>query len=149
MQLILDHGKLRPPEIMTQLPIFLDAKGTKPPSILHLPVAPSVARALTTQNSYHLCHPYPITSSLLEYAKYTQALYTLVSSSYLKPSTVLSHQSASDKRIKYYSEEKAKVVGYPTTKQLREAKEVAEARLKREVEEVENIGLVSSFYIAR
>lgn len=27
VQLILDHGKLRPPDIISQMPIFLDAKG--------------------------------------------------------------------------------------------------------------------------
>ncbi|EIM82477.1 uncharacterized protein STEHIDRAFT_171381 [Stereum hirsutum FP-91666 SS1] len=102
VQLILDHGKLRPPDIISQMPIFLDAK---------------------------------------ESAKYTQALFTLVSSSYLKPATALSHQSTTDTRLKYFAEEKAKVVGYPTAKQLREAKEVADSRLKREEEDAEKIGL--------
>lgn len=83
-----------------------------------------------------------------ESAKYTQALFTLVSSSYLKPATALSHQSTTDTRLKYFAEEKAKVVGYPTAKQLREAKEVADSRLKREEEDAEKIGIVSSLYCA-
>lgn len=82
----------------------------------------------------------------IESAKYTQALFTLVSSSYLKPATALSHQSTTDTRLKYFAEEKAKVVGYPTAKQLREAKEVADSRLKREEEDAEKIGLVSPPY---
>ncbi|KAI6036870.1 hypothetical protein BKA83DRAFT_4168435 [Pisolithus microcarpus] len=72
---------------------------------------------------------------------YSQALYKLVSESYLKPSTLLSHQSPRDKRIKYEAEEKAKLIGFPTARQLREAKAVAEARLKREEEEAERVGL--------
>jgi len=64
-------------------------------------------------------------------------------SAYLKPSTVLSHVSPRDKRIKYESEEKAKISGFPTAKELRQAKEIAEARLKQEEEEAEKVGLVS------
>ncbi|KAF8894419.1 hypothetical protein BD779DRAFT_1609183 [Infundibulicybe gibba] len=59
--LILDHGKLRPPDIISQLSIH-DPK--------------------------------------------------LVTSSYLKPSTVLSHVSPRDKRIQYEAEEKAKIAGF-------------------------------------
>ena len=73
---------------------------------------------------------------------YSQSLYKLVSESYLKPSTVLSHISPRDKRIKYEAEEKAKISGFPTTKELREAKTTAEARLRREEEEGEKVGLV-------
>lgn len=80
-------------------------------------------------------------------AVYSQALHKLVSSSYLKPSTILSHVSPRDKRIRYENEEKAKIVGFPTAKELREAKEVAEARLKREEEEAEKVGLVSVLLI--
>jgi DNA-directed RNA polymerase III subunit RPC3 len=61
----------------------------------------------------------------------------------LKPSTILSHVSPRDKRIQYEAEEKAKIIGFPTAKELREAKEVAEARLRREEEQAENVGLVS------
>lgn len=38
-------------------------------------------------------------------------------------------------------EEKKKISGFPTAKQLREAREVAEARIKREDGEVEKVGL--------
>jgi DNA-directed RNA polymerase III subunit RPC3 len=73
---------------------------------------------------------------------YSQALYKLVTSAYLKPSTVLSHVSPRDKRIKYEAEEKAKISGFPTAKELREARDTAQARLKREEEEAEKVGLV-------
>lgn len=63
---------------------------------------------------------------------YSHAIHKLVEASYLKPSTILSHVSPRDKRIKYEAEEKAKFSGYPTAKDLRQAKETAEARLKRE-----------------
>ncbi|THH15597.1 hypothetical protein EW146_g4910 [Bondarzewia mesenterica] len=101
VRLILDHGKLRPPDIMSQLLVH-DPKGS---------------------------------------AVYTQALYKLVTSSYLKPSTLLSHISPRDKRIKYEAQEKSKISGFPTAKELREAKETAEVRLKREEEEAEKVGL--------
>ena len=74
---------------------------------------------------------------------YSQALHKLVESSYLKPSTVLSHVSPRDRRIKYDAEEKAKINGFPTAKQLKEAREVVTARIKREDEEAEKIGMVS------
>lgn len=76
---------------------------------------------------------------------YSQSLYKLVSESYLKPSTILSHKSPRDKRIKYEAEEKAKITGFPTAKELRQAKVVAEARLRREEEEAEKVGLVCFF----
>ncbi|KAF9036938.1 hypothetical protein BDZ89DRAFT_1061628 [Hymenopellis radicata] len=72
---------------------------------------------------------------------YSQTLYKLVEASYLKPSTILSHESPRDKIIKYEAEEKAKIAGFPTSKQLREAKETAEAKLKREEEAAESVGL--------
>ncbi|KAI0086297.1 RNA polymerase III subunit RPC82-domain-containing protein [Irpex rosettiformis] len=102
VQLILDHGKLRPPEIISQLSIYDPVKG---PSI------------------------------------YSQALHKLVENSYLKPSTILSHVSPRDRRIKYEAEEKAKISGFPTAKQLKEVKEVASARIKREEEDAEKIGM--------
>ncbi|KAF8836340.1 hypothetical protein BDN67DRAFT_911362 [Paxillus ammoniavirescens] len=101
VQLILDHGKLRPPDIISRLSVY-DPKGA---------------------------------------SMYSQSLYKLVSESYLKPSTTLSHRSPRDKRIKYEAEEKAKISGFPTAKELREAKETAEARLKREEEDAEKVGL--------
>ncbi|KAG2133911.1 RNA polymerase III subunit RPC82-domain-containing protein [Suillus cothurnatus] len=101
VQLILDHGKLQPPDIISRLSIHN-----------------------------------PKSSSL-----YSQMLYKLISGAYLKPSTLLSHHSPRDKRIKYEAEEKAKISGFPTAKELREAQETAEARLKREEEEAESVGL--------
>ena len=73
----------------------------------------------------------------------SQTLHKLVESAYLKPSTVISHLSPRDKRIRYEAEEKRKISGFPTAKELRQAKEVADARLKREEEEAEQIGMVS------
>ncbi|KAF7313519.1 FAD-binding FR-type domain-containing protein [Mycena chlorophos] len=60
-----------------------------------------------------------------------RAMHSLVTAAYLKPSTILSHVSPRDKRIRYEAEEKAKISGFPTAKELREARETAEARLKR------------------
>ncbi|KAF5387156.1 hypothetical protein D9615_001690 [Tricholomella constricta] len=101
VQLVLDHGKLRPPDILS----LLGAYDTKTITV------------------------------------YTQAIHNLVSTSYLKPSTILSHVSPRDKRIQYEAEEKTKIAGFPTAREIREAKEVAEARLKREEEEAEQVGL--------
>lgn len=78
----------------------------------------------------------------LETKQYRQILHKLVAGSYLKVSTVLSHLSPRDKWIQYEAEEKRKITGFPTAKELREAKELARARLKREEEEAEQIGLV-------
>ena len=75
-------------------------------------------------------------------SQYNQMLTKLVSASYLKPSTILSHISPRDKSIQYETEEKRKIVGFPTAKELREAKDVAQARLKREEEAAEEVGLV-------
>ena len=55
---------------------------------------------------------------------------------------MLSHISPRDKRISYEAEEKAKIYGFPTAKELRQAREVAEARLKREEDEAEKVGMV-------
>ncbi|KAA1474824.1 hypothetical protein DENSPDRAFT_852553 [Dentipellis sp. KUC8613] len=101
LQLILDFGKLRPPDVLSRFAVRDDKSK----------------------------------------AVYSQALYKLVTEAYLKPSTVLSHISPRDKRIKYETEEKAKITGFPTAKELREAKETAEARLKREEEEAEKVGM--------
>jgi hypothetical protein len=74
---------------------------------------------------------------------YTQALHKLVTSCYLKPSTVLSHISPRDKHISYEAEEKSKISGFPTAKELREAREAAMGRLKLEEDEAEKVGMVS------
>ncbi|KAI0933160.1 hypothetical protein AcV7_004715 [Taiwanofungus camphoratus] len=102
VQLILDHGKLRSPDIISRLSLYDPIKG---PTL------------------------------------YLQALHKLVDASYLRPSTVLSHISPRDKRITYETEEKVKISGFPTAKELRQAKEMAEVRLKREEEEAEQIGM--------
>jgi DNA-directed RNA polymerase III subunit RPC3 len=57
----------------------------------------------------------------------------------------LSHISPRDKRIQYEKEEKAKISGFPTAKELRQAREAADARLKKEEEDAEHVGLVSVF----
>ncbi|KAL6309048.1 RNA polymerase III subunit RPC82-domain-containing protein [Sparassis latifolia] len=102
VQLILDHGKLRSPEIVSRLSIYDPIKGP---------------------------------------ALYSQTLHKLVDARYLRPSTILSHVSPRDKRMKYEAEEKAKISGFPTAKELREAKETAEARLRREEDEAEQTGM--------
>ncbi|PFH49102.1 hypothetical protein AMATHDRAFT_148437 [Amanita thiersii Skay4041] len=104
VQLIMDHGKLRPPDILEKL---------------------------------HLAGSHDVKTI----AVYQQALHRLVSGCYLKPSTMLSHISPRDKQIQYEAEEKAKVTGIPTAKELRQMKEAALARLKREEEEAEKVGL--------
>ncbi|KAG1893555.1 uncharacterized protein F5891DRAFT_1258586 [Suillus fuscotomentosus] len=85
VQLILDHGKLQSPDIISRLfkPILANIK----------------------------------------------TLYKPIFSAYIKPSTLLLHHSPRDKRIKYEAEEKTKIA------------ETAEARLKREEEEAESVGL--------
>ena len=55
---------------------------------------------------------------------------------------MLSHISPRDKRISYEAEEKAKISGFPTAKELRQAREAAAGRLKREEDEAEKVGLV-------
>lgn len=116
--MILDHGKLRPPDVL---------------SLLHI-----------SDGKSRLPHSFPVfvTKGSPEISQYHQTFYKLVSGSYLKPSTVLSHWSPRDRIMQYEAEEKRKITGFPTAKELRQAKEVAEARLKREEEEEEQIGLV-------
>jgi DNA-directed RNA polymerase III subunit RPC3 len=118
VQLILDHGKLTPPMMSSQL--FLhDAKSTSS-GCLHI-----VILSLTSPPAYE------------------QALHKLVTAQYLKASTVLSHQSPRDKLIKYEAEERQKLAGLPTSRQLSECRDLAEARLRREEREAEKIGIVS------
>jgi DNA-directed RNA polymerase III subunit RPC3 len=75
---------------------------------------------------------------------YTQVIHQLVASSYLKPCTIFSHMSPRDIRIRYEEEEKSQIKGFPTAKQLKEAKEIAIARLKREEEAAEKAGMVDN-----
>lgn len=74
----------------------------------------------------------------------TQTLHKLVDEAYLKPSTLLSHFSPREKLIRYEGEEKRKIPGFPTAREVREARETAQARLTREEEEAEQVGMVSS-----
>lgn len=48
--------------------------------------------------------------------------------------------------MQYEAEEKRKITGFPTAKELRQAKEVAESRLRRETEEEELTGLVNTAF---
>ncbi|KAH9966472.1 hypothetical protein BC827DRAFT_1124567 [Russula dissimulans] len=73
-------------------------------------------------------------------ALYAQTLHNLVTSSYVKPSTALSHISPRDERIAYESEERAKISEFPTAKELRQARDVAVSHLTRE-DEAENVGM--------
>ena len=117
--MLLDHGKLRPPDVLSLLRIS-DSKSRS----LYL------SSALRTKNSP-------------EISQYQQTFHKLVTGSYLKPSTVLSHWSPRDRLMQYEIEEKRKISGFPTARELRQAKEGAVGRLKREEEEEEQIGLVS------
>ena len=78
----------------------------------------------------------------VDLAQYNHTLHKLVSENYLKPSTILSHLSPCDKCIQYETEEKKKITGFPTAKEQREAKEIAQSRLKRQEEEAEQVGMV-------
>jgi len=72
-------------------------------------------------------------------------MYKLVSEGYLRPSTTLSHVSPREKLIQYEVEEVGKKVGFLTAKELRQAKEAARARARREEQEevTEMNGMVS------
>lgn len=48
--------------------------------------------------------------------------------------------------MQYETEERRKITGFPTAKELREVKEVAEARVRREDEEEGQIGMVILLY---
>jgi len=61
-----------------------------------------------------------------------ETLYKLVSGGYLRPSTALSHTSPREKLIQYEAEEVGKKTGFLTAKELRQAKEAARARVRRE-----------------
>lgn len=80
---------------------------------------------------------------MLEISQYNQAFHKLVTGLYLKPSTILSHESVRDRLLQYETAERRKIPGFPTAKELRQAKEVAEARLRSEQEKEEQIGLVN------
>ncbi len=73
---------------------------------------------------------------------YRGVIHKWVTGGYLRPSTIFSHVSPKDKQIKYEIEEKSKLSGFPTARELREAKQTADARLRREEEDSEKTGLV-------
>lgn len=122
VQVILDHGKLRPPDVLSSLRV----SDTKSMSLRSFSV-------MCTKNS-------------LENSLYDQTFHKLVSGSYLKPSTILSHWSPQDRLMQYEAEEKRKITGFPTAKELRQAKEIAEIRLRREAEDEEQTGLVNTLF---
>lgn len=77
-----------------------------------------------------------------ESSVYTQAIHALVSGAYLKPSTVLSHISKTDRLLRLEGNLRKNHKGIPTAKSIVEWKIEAEARVKRENEEAETIGMV-------
>lgn len=64
-----------------------------------------------------------------------EALFKLVSEGYLRPSTASSHTSPREKLIQYELEEVGKKPGFLTAKELKQAKEAARARVRREEQE--------------
>jgi len=76
-----------------------------------------------------------------------EILYKLVSEGYLRPSTALSHISPREKLIQYEAEEVGKKTGFLTAKELRQAKEAAWARVRREEQEeaTARSGIVSTW----
>jgi len=104
--LVLDHGKLKPPDILSKL-TFANAE---------------------------------------ERSTYNKTIQKLIAATYLIPSTILSHASPHDKFMQYEAEEKKKLDNIPTAKDLREAKERAEARLKREQEAAMKVDVAEETY---
>jgi DNA-directed RNA polymerase III subunit RPC3 len=78
---------------------------------------------------------------------YTSTLSTLLQQSYIRPTSALSHISPRDRVLQYEAELKKGRRGLLSAKDLREIKESAEARLRREVEEEEESGMVCIFYL--
>ena len=76
---------------------------------------------------------------------YKETLYKLVSEGYLRPSTVSSHTSPREELIQYEVEEVGKKTSFLTAEELRQAKEAARARVRREEQEeaTEKNGIVS------
>jgi DNA-directed RNA polymerase III subunit RPC3 len=75
---------------------------------------------------------------------YTQTLHKLVAQHYLSAALPASHQSPRDKLLAYDAEERAKLAGLATAKQLAEARMSAEERLRRDDRAAEKVGLVSA-----
>ncbi|KAF8580680.1 hypothetical protein K439DRAFT_1636837 [Ramaria rubella] len=101
ISIVLQHGKLRQPDIMQHLQIW-DAK---------------------------------------ESSVYLQAVNALVAGAYLKPSTVLSHISRTDRLLRLEAKLRRSFKGIPTAKDIVQWKIEADAQVKRENEEAEKIGM--------
>jgi len=69
----------------------------------------------------------------------------LVTGSYLKPSTRLSHISKTDRLLRFEAGLRKEHKGIPTAKDIVHWKIEAEAKVKREDEEAEKIGMVCYF----
>lgn len=69
----------------------------------------------------------------------------LVTGVYLKPATVLSHISRTDRLLRLEARLRREHKGIPTAKDVIGWKVEAEARVKREDEEAEKVGMVSIF----
>lgn len=125
VSLILDHGKLQAKAIIEEL-------------------CPSNAReGMYSRPEVSKAH----VNGSLDTSVYSQALHKLVSNAYLAPSTILSHYSPHDKLFQYEMEEKSKIKNFPTAKELIHAKEIAETRLKQELEEAMKTGLTVCLYL--
>ena len=77
-----------------------------------------------------------------ESSVYSQAIHALVTGAYLKPSTVLSHISKTDRLLRIEANLRKNHKGIPTTKNIVEWKIEADAKVKRENEEAEKVGMV-------
>lgn len=75
-------------------------------------------------------------------AVYLQAIHTLVTGAYLKPSTVLSHISKTDRLLRLEANLRKNHKGIPTAKDIVGWKVEADAQVKRENEEAEKVGMV-------
>ncbi|KAF8522102.1 hypothetical protein BU17DRAFT_45192 [Hysterangium stoloniferum] len=76
-----------------------------------------------------------------ESSKYLQAINTLVTGAYLKPSTKLSHISKTDRLLRLEANLRKDHKGIPTAKDIVQWKIEAEAKVKREDEDAERIGM--------
>lgn len=122
---MLDHGKLKSPDIY----------------------------GLLQESTKDLCKPFVSLlvvsghSKALALSGCRESLYRLVSEGYLRPSTTLSHISPREKLIQYEAEEVGKRKGFLTAKELRQAKESAWARMRRDEQEevTRKNGIVSAW----
>jgi DNA-directed RNA polymerase III subunit RPC3 len=73
---------------------------------------------------------------------YFQAVHALVSGAYLKPSTVLSHISKTDRLLRLEANLRRNHKGIPTAKNIVDWKVEADVKVKRENEEAEKVGMV-------